>query len=129
MNIGKQLRELKHEREMGLNREIELKATNKDLQSQQQINLKEIEKLKNEMEDLKEKINGYEFMWENNMRPDDRPKNQSLISLEGRFHKVEDYNNELTDENKNLKLKLKDLTNKTTGRSASTNKNLKKGSN
>jgi len=62
------------------------------------------------------------------MRPDDRPKNQSLISLEGRFHKVEDYNNELTDENKNLKLKLKDLTNKNSmsGRSQSSNKSKNK---
>jgi len=58
MNIGKQLRELKHQREMDLNREIELKANNKDLESQKQCNIREIEKLKKEIEEMKEKING-----------------------------------------------------------------------
>lgn len=34
---------------------------------------------------------------------------------------MEDYNNELTDENKNLKLKLKDMTNNLTKRESSVN--------
>jgi len=52
-------------------------------------------------------------MWDNNVRPDGRTNNHSIISLEGRYHKIEDYNNALTDENKHLKLKLKDVTNQT----------------
>ena len=60
-------------------------------------------------------------MWDNNVRSDGRANNHSLISLEGRYHKIEDYNNALTDENKHLKLKLKDVTNK----SSSTKKTKK----
>lgn len=111
MKIGKQLRELKHEREMGLNREIELKTQNKESESRLVSNEKVVTQLTLEIDEMKHKIDGYEFMWDNNMRPDGRPKNHSLISLEGRYHKVEDYNNELTDENKNLKLKIKDINN------------------
>jgi multidrug efflux pump subunit AcrB len=50
-------------------------------------------------------------MWDNNVRSDGRTNNHSIISLEGRYHKIEDYNNALTEENKHLKLKLKDVTN------------------
>lgn len=129
MKIGKQLRELKHEREMGLNREIELKTQNKESESRLVSNEKVVTQLTLEIDEMKHKIDGYEFMWDNNMRPDGRPKNHSLISLEGRYHKVEDYNNELTDENKNLKLKIKDINNSQTKRSTSSNQQLKKSKN
>lgn len=90
MNIAKQLREIKHEREQGLNKENELKSKNNELQSTLTQMNKQMEELKSEIDDQKLKINGYEFMWDNNVRPDGLRNNASIISLEGRYHKVED---------------------------------------